>query len=94
MQNNANFIVFEKEAYYNVLNEFLKIAKETVRKENLSVWMSEEEAMNMLGVSSKSTMQKFRDEDRIIYSMVTAKNIRYNRESILNYIEQKSNRSK
>jgi hypothetical protein len=56
-----------------------------------SPWVGQEEAMYLLGVSSKTTLQKYRDENRIIFTKPQPKIILYKRDSILKYLDEKSN---
>lgn len=56
-------------------------------------WISGEEAMRMLRITSKATLQKYRDEDRITFSHPDKKIILYDRESILKFLDDHSNKS-
>ena len=47
-----------------------------------------EEAMKMLGISSKATLQKLRDEGKIVYSQHMTKVIMYSVESINEYLDK------
>ncbi|KGL62336.1 hypothetical protein PHEL85_2130 [Polaribacter sp. Hel1_85] len=49
--------------------------------------------MKLLGIKSKTTLQKLRDENKIIYSNVNAKIILYDIESIAAYLNEKSNKN-
>lgn len=91
MKENASFIVLESEAYKRLINDFMEIALEVGKNLNSNDWINEEEAKQLLGISSKSTLQRFRDEDKVKFSMVTPKNIQYSKKSILDYIESKAN---
>lgn len=55
-------------------------------------WISGEEAMKMLRITSKATLQKYRDEDRIRFSQPDKKVILYDTDSILEFLNSKSNR--
>jgi hypothetical protein len=56
-------------------------------------WISAAEAMGLLGISSKTTLQKFRDEGQIEFTVVTSKTFLYRKESILAYLERKARKS-
>lgn len=61
------------QAHYYCLEEpaFHALIDEVVQRENTTKpyrWVSGEKAMEMLGISSKTTLQKYRDEDRIRFS--------------------------
>lgn len=51
-------------------------------------WLSPEEAMDILRIKSKTTLQKLRDEGRIRYSQPEARVILYDRDSIDAYLEK------
>jgi len=51
-------------------------------------WLSPDEAMDLLHIKSKTTMQKLRDEGRIRYSQPEARVILYDRDSIEAYLEK------
>ena len=88
---NTQFIMIETDALYQLIKTVMTTVKKEMKKKPED-WIDEVEAKEILGVSSKSTMQRFRDEDRICYAMVTNKNIKYSRKSILQYLETKSNK--
>lgn len=90
-KGNMQFIMMDSAAFDKLINEVISMVKIKMKTKPKD-WIDEVEARELLGVSSKSTMQRFRDEDRIIYSTVTKKNIMYSRTSILRYMETKSNK--
>lgn len=52
------------------------------------VWVDDEEAMRLLNIKSKTTLQKLRDEGKIRYSQPQKKIILYDRRSIEAYLER------
>ena len=50
-------------------------------------WISSEEAMQKLRISSKTTLQKLRDEGKIRFSQPEKKLILYDVDSIYQYLE-------
>lgn len=50
-------------------------------------WISGTEAMNMLRIKSKTTLQKLRDEGKIRYTQPEKKIVLYDRQSIADYLE-------
>jgi len=89
-KGNMQFVMMDTAALDKLIHEVVSTVtkKMKIKPED---WIDEVEARDLLGVSSKSTMQRFRDEDRITYSAVTKKNIMYSRASILWYMKKKSN---
>jgi len=79
-------ICLETEAFYLLVEEVVSRIRE---RDNITTdkWISLDEAMDLLHVKSKSTMQKLRDEGLIRYSQPYKKIVLYDRESILEYLE-------
>ncbi len=79
-------ICLEEAAFFSLIEKVVERLKEKVPvKENK--WISGTEAMNMLGIKSKTTLQKFRDEGKIRYTQPEKKIVLYDRQSILDYLE-------
>lgn len=51
-------------------------------------WISDEEAMKLLNITSKTTLQKFRDEGKIRFSQPQKKIILYDRQSIDEFLDK------
>ena len=79
-------ICLETEAFYSLIEEVVSRIRE---KDQITTekWISTEEAMTLLHVKSKSTLQQLRDEGLIRYSPPNKKIILYDRESVLEYLE-------
>ena len=56
-------------------------------------WVGTNEAMMMLGISSKTTLQDLRDKQAITYTQPMAKVILYDRNSIAEYLEKHSKKA-
>ena len=86
-------IVLQSDAYYKLLNEMKEAFKEAIREEKSNAqnsnfdWVCKEEAKKLLGVKSHTTMQKFRDEQLIVFSQ-SGKTIKYSRKSIDEYLNK------
>ena len=80
----------EKEAFQNLMKKVDELHAGVISKkeEPLSDWIDGQTVLKMLGVS-KRTLQSFRDQGKIEFSMVSRKLIYYNRNSI----EQLMNRN-
>lgn len=82
-----NVICLQDEAFYALINEVvLRINEKQNIKEDK--WLSSEEAMQKLRISSKTTLQKLRDEGKIRFSQPEKKLILYDADSINAYIEK------
>ena len=78
-------IIFEKDSYWKHIHEVVKRVKETQKEEKK--WIDELEAMELLGIKSKSEMWKMRSQGKIRYSQPSRKIIKYDRQSILKFLE-------
>jgi hypothetical protein len=88
MESNLNIICLESEAFYTLVEKVLDRI-EASRKEQPK-WIDDDEAMAIMNVRSKTTLQKLRDEGKIRFSQLGRKMILYDRESIFEYIESKA----
>lgn len=80
-------ICLQEDAFYELLEKVVERIKE---KNNITEdkWISGEEAMRKLRISSKSTLQKMRDEGTIRFSQPERKIILYDTDSINEYLEK------
>lgn len=82
-------ICLEEKAFYELVEQVVSRLKE---KNNVirDKWVSNDEAMRLLNIKSKTTLQKLRDEGRIRFSQPERKIILYDRDSIDAYLEKNS----
>ena len=82
-----DIICLETKAFYALID---KVVDHIKAKNEISedIWIDEYEAMKMLRISSKSTLQKYRDERRIRFSQPSKKIIVYDKNSIHEYIQK------
>jgi hypothetical protein len=81
-------ICLSEEAFYELLDIVLLHMKEKEAVASSSKWISDIEVMELLGITSKTTLQKLRDSGEIEYTQPMKKVIKYNRESVLLYLEK------
>jgi len=80
-------ICLEEEAFYALVEQVVhRIKEKKGAKEDK--WISGEEAMRILRITSKTTLQKLRDEGKIRFSQPEKKLILYDVESIYEYLEK------
>ena len=84
--SKLNIICLESEAFYALVEEVVDRMKEKSDVQH-DKWISDEEAMQILRITSRTTLQKLRDEGNIRFSQPTCKLILYDRDSILQYLE-------
>lgn len=80
-------ICLEDQAYRALIDEVVSRIKE-LKNLNNNKWVSGEEAMNLLRITSKTTLQKLREEGRIIYTQPEKKIILYDSESIFEFLNK------
>lgn len=79
-------VCLQEEAFYTLFDKVVEHLEEKHKEEPLQ-WIDGEHAMTMLNISSKTTLQKLRNEGRIRYSQPQKRIILYDRYSINEYIE-------
>lgn len=79
-------VCLQEEAFYALFDKVVEHLQEKHKDEPLQ-WIDGEQAMSMLNISSKTTLQKLRDEGKIRYSQPQKRIILYDRYSINDYIE-------
>lgn len=80
-------ICLEEAAFYSLVEQVVARLKETHGEEK-EKWISDEQAMQLLNIKSKTTLQKLRDEGRIRFSQPQKRIILYDRDSIDTYLER------
>lgn len=80
-------ICLEEEALYVMIEEVVARLKE---KQNVKEdkWISDSEAMALLKIKSKTTLQNMRDEGKIRFSQPQKKIILYDKDSINDFLEK------
>ncbi|MEO1263247.1 MAG: DNA-binding protein [Bacteroidota bacterium] len=82
-------IILESKAYWSLVQETIQEMEKRFGKEE--PWIGQEEAMRILGISSTTTLQKFRDNDCIRYSKISPKIILYYKKSVYDFLNAKAN---
>ncbi|MEP7165220.1 MAG: helix-turn-helix domain-containing protein [Ferruginibacter sp.] len=80
-------ICLEEAAFYKLVEQVVERLNNS-KGEKKEKWISDEEAMGLLHIKSKTTLQKLRDEGKIRFSQPQRKLILYDRDSIDEYIEK------
>lgn len=82
-------ICLEDKAFYTLIEKVVDRLK-SANNIKEDKWISGEEAMKKLRISSKTTLQKLRDEGKIRFSQPEKKIILYDTDSIDEYLEKHS----
>ncbi len=90
-RNDMEVIVIESKAFQELLNQLVERLQPTEKE--LNKWIDGKEAMEILHIGAKSTLQKMRDNGEIEFSKINEKNILYNRFSIEEFIESKKSKT-
>jgi len=79
-------ICLDEPAFYALIEKVVaRIKDQQTEKEK---WIDDLTAMNLLNITSKTTLQKYRDEGKIRFSQPQKKVILYDRDSIDKFIEK------
>ena len=87
--NRLDIITLESKAFYALVEEVVSRLMEK-HGAALDQWIDDEEAMQLLHISSKTTLQKYRDEGLIRYTQPSKNLILYDRYSIMEFLEYKA----
>ena len=85
-------ICLEDEAFYALVDKVIDRIKDK-QGGKADKWISGEETMRMLRITSKSTLQKLRDEGKIRFSQPEKKIILYDVDSIHEYLNKHSHKT-
>ena len=80
-------ICLEEAAFYELVEQVVERLKGKQAAEK-DKWVSDETAMQLLNIKSKTTLQKLRDEGKIRFSQPQKKIILYDQQSIFEYLEK------
>tara|TARA_A100000171_G_scaffold35638_2_gene34188 strand:+ start:6812 stop:7081 length:270 start_codon:yes stop_codon:yes gene_type:complete len=80
-------ICLEEKAFYALVERVVDHLKQTHSVER-DKWISADDALKLLDIKSKTTLQRMRDDGRIRYSQPQKKIILYDRDSIIEYLEE------
>ncbi|GGG37290.1 hypothetical protein GCM10011344_42630 [Dokdonia pacifica] len=81
-------ICLEDKAFYTLLDEVIERVKEQNPTARLDKWISGTEAMQLLRITSKTTLSVLRNNGKIRFSQPQKKMILYDRQSIEDYLEK------
>ncbi|MEM7085247.1 MAG: DNA-binding protein [Bacteroidota bacterium] len=79
-------ICIQDEAFYVLIEEVVDRIKEK-NKVPHDKWVSPKRAMELLNISSKTTLQKLRDTGKVTFTQPQRKIILYDYDSIMTYLD-------
>ncbi|PTT72591.1 MULTISPECIES: helix-turn-helix domain-containing protein [unclassified Chryseobacterium] len=80
------YLKMDSVTFYNIVKQVYERLKQEDLKQANSDFISEKETMKLLGISSKTTLQKYRDHSYITFYKLSGRKILYSRSSIERYI--------
>ncbi|WP_406684330.1 helix-turn-helix domain-containing protein [Seonamhaeicola sp. MEBiC1930] len=80
-------VCLQEEAFYKLFDKVVEHLEQKRGKEAPFKWIDGDEAMKLLNISSKTTLQKLRDEGKVRFSQPQKRIILYDRNSIDEYLE-------
>lgn len=83
-------ICLQEEAFYELIDTVVDRLGVKQTAENWK-WLSDEQAMQLLNIKSKTTLQELRDNGDIRFAQPRKKVILYDRDSIHEYLERHAN---
>lgn len=86
MENN-NVICLESSALENLIDHVVKYIKTTQGISN-DKWINTEQAMELLNITSKTTLQNLRDTGKIRFTQPMKKVVLYDKDSLLEYLDK------
>ncbi len=81
-------ICLDSKAFYALIDEVVGRMKKSGQDQIKDKWISGDEAMRMLRITSKTTLSYMRNQGKIRYSQPEKKIILYDRNSIDAYLEK------
>jgi len=88
---NLEVICLETDAFYDLVDKV--VDKMMVERKEQAEWLSVEEAMNLLKITSKTTLQKLKNEGYVKFTQPMKKLTLFSRKSIMAYLEKHSKES-
>lgn len=80
-------ICLQEEAFFELINTVVEKLGVKQTQENWK-WVNDEQAMQLLNVKSKTTMQELRDSGEVRFTQPRKKIILYDRDSLNEYLER------
>lgn len=91
--SDVKFFCLDTPAFEALTQKIVDYVKENNNIKD-ELWVSEKRACEILDLWSKTTFQKLRDTNAIVYSQTTHKHIVYETKSLYDYLELHSNRNR
>ena len=80
-------IFIDEDAFFELFDRVLQHVEEKLENQN-NAWLTPEQAMKALNISSKTTLQRYRDEGKIRLAQPSRKIILYDPKSIDDFLQK------
>lgn len=80
-------ICVEEEAFFQLVERVVEKLSNTAQPDSWK-WISDEQAMQLLNIKSKTTLQELRDNGDVRFAQPRKKIILYDRDSLHEYLER------
>jgi hypothetical protein len=85
---NPPVICLESQAFVRLLDETVNYIKKSHGLASENKWIGADQAKQLLGISSSTTLQQLRDQGKLRFSQPMHKVVLYDRNSIEEYLEK------
>ncbi|CAM1360741.1 conserved hypothetical protein [Tenacibaculum litopenaei] len=81
------FILIDEDSFFELIDKVVAHIDQKATEKN-SKWITPEAAMKALNITSKTTLQRYRDEGKIRFAQPSKKIILYDSQSIDEFLEK------
>lgn len=85
--NTDTVICIRSTAFFALIDKVITHIDENYQLPKEAKWIDSDKAMELLNITSRTTLQNIRDSGKIRFSKTSPKNILYDRESVMKYID-------
>ncbi|AXG72972.1 DNA-binding protein [Flavobacterium arcticum] len=80
-------IMIDEEAFFELFERVIKHVEENNAQQK-KTWLTTPETLKALNITSKTTLQKYRDEGKIRFTQISRKVILYDASSVEDFLQQ------
>src|ERR1019366_5297727 len=84
---HPDIIRIDSDAFEKLLDAVIEYAMDKYNAEK-NIWINEQQVLDLIGITSKTTLMKLRQEGKIKYTQPYARKIMYSKQSVLDFLEK------
>jgi rRNA-processing protein FCF1 len=84
-------ILIDEDAFFELFERVLDHVETKLEHQEQNNWLTPSQAMKKLNITSKTTLQRYRDEGKVRYTKIGRKNILYDPKSIDDFLNRHAN---